>query len=121
MGITKEEILAADDLPKVEVKVPEWGAGKVALLRMMTSGERDAWEIASGAAAGIDKIGSAMQNARARLVAFTLCDESGNLLFTEAEVEALGKKSQVVLNRLADAAFKLNKLGAKSVEDTIKN
>ena len=46
-----------------------------------------------------------MGNFRVRFLAAALCDENGGRLFTDDEVEELGKKSSLVLNRLFATAF----------------
>jgi hypothetical protein len=109
MGIlTKEAILAADDLPRELVNVPEWG-GDV-FVRTMTGADRDAFE-----ASLIGKEGR-MENVRARLVSLTLCTETGDRLFDDAEVAALGKKSARALDRVFSVAQRLNGIGTEQVE-----
>lgn len=114
--LTKDAILAAKDLQVVDVDVPEWG-GKVQL-RPMTAGEREVFE---------QEIVSNMNsknrpnNIRAFLVHLSLVDEQGNLLFTKEEVDALGKKSAVVLNRLALKCQEINGMTTKEVEELEKN
>ena len=83
--LTREQILQCDDLPKETVKVPEWG-GEVQV-RTMTGTDRDAFE-----ASLIGKEGR-LENVRARLVSLAVCDESGNRLFGDADVAALGAKA----------------------------
>ncbi len=106
--LTKEAILAADDLPRELVNVPEWG-GDV-FVRTMTGADRDAFE-----ASLIGKEGR-MENVRARLVSLTLCTETGDRLFDDAEVAALGKKSARALDRVFSVAQRLNGIGTEQVE-----
>jgi hypothetical protein len=106
--LTKEAILAANDLPTERVAVPEWG-GDV-LVRTMTGADRDAFE-----ASLIGKEGR-MENVRARLVSLTLCTETGERLFDDAEVAALGKKSARALDRVFSVAQRLNGIGTEQVE-----
>ncbi|TXH06679.1 MAG: hypothetical protein E6R09_01095 [Rhodocyclaceae bacterium] len=106
--LSKEAILAADDLPREQVTVPEWG-GDV-LVRTMTGTDRDAFE------AGLIGKDGRMENVRARLVSLTLCDHSGALLFSDSEVSALGKKSARALDRVFNVAQRLNGIGADQVE-----
>ena len=82
MELTKEAISSADDLTIREVKVPEWG-GSV-YVRMMSGDERDAYELSAQ--------GGQQKHVRARLVAMTLCDSSGKLLFGLDELEKIGAK-----------------------------
>nr|NDG08537.1 hypothetical protein [Oxalobacteraceae bacterium] len=75
--LSKDAILAADDLPRETVIIPEWG-GEV-LVRTMSGTDRDAFE-----ASLLEKDGR-MENVRARLVALTLCDSQGDRLFDDSE------------------------------------
>jgi hypothetical protein len=106
--LTKEAILAADDLPRELVNVPEWG-GDV-FVRTMTGTDRDAFE-----ASLIGKEGR-MDNVRARLVSLTLCDDKGDRLFSDAEVAELGKKSAKALDRVFGVAQRINGIGAEQAE-----
>lgn len=110
--LTKEAILAADDLPRERVNVPEWG-GDV-FVRTMTGTERDAFE-ASLIGTGGAKDGR-LDNVRARLVSLALCSESGERLFDDAEIAALGKKSARALDRVFGVAQRLNGIGTEQVD-----
>ena len=111
MALTKEQILAADDLPKEEVQVPEWG-GSV-YVRTLGGFERDLLEAEYSA--------HKHKNLRAKLAALTICDEQGNSLFSITEVEQLGRKSAKALDRIFTVASRLNGLSAQDVEDLEKN
>ena len=86
--LTKEAILAADDLPRETILVPEWG-GDV-YVRTMSGTDRDAFESSLIARDGAKD--GRMENVRARLVALTLCDATGSRLFEDGEIVALGRK-----------------------------
>jgi hypothetical protein len=109
MSLTKEQILAAQDLVTEKVDTPEWG-GEV-FVRMMTAAEVLAFHAAN--AAGDD-------NSFARLAAATIVDEAGNRLFTDDEAAKLREKSHVVMTRVVTAALKLNGL-ANGQKDELKN
>ena len=114
--LTKEAILAADDLPRERVTVPEWG-GDV-FVRTMTGTERDAFEaslIGTDSAKDSGKVGR-LDNVRARLVSLALCSESGERLFDDAEIVALGKKSARALDRVFGVAQRLNGIGTEQVD-----
>jgi len=106
--LSKENILAANDLPLECIAVPEWG-GDV-MVRTMTGADRDAFE-----ASLIGKEGR-MENVRARLVSLTLCDAAGARLFTDAEVETLGNKSARALDRVFTVAQRINGIGTDAVD-----
>jgi len=113
MALTKEAILAADDLPRRKVEVPEWG-GDV-YVRTMTGAERDAWEISFVPEAGGEK--RDLSNIRAKLAVLACVDEQGKRLFDDADVEALGQKSASALERIVEAAGKLNALSGADLEE----
>ena len=116
--LTKDAILAADDLPKEVVDVPEWG-GQVTI-RSMTGTERDDFEQSIFDANDKSKKKN-MKNIRARLCALTMVDESGNRLFDVSDIEALGKKSSKALDRVFAVAQKLNGLSPTDVEEMAGN
>jgi len=113
--LSKQDILNAEDTKTTVVDVPEWG-GQVTI-GTMTGFARDQFE-----AAIIGKNGGVnATNVRAKLAASTLQDEKGNLLFTEKDVAALGKKSAAALDRIFEAAQKLNRISNDDVEELAKN
>ena len=113
--LTKNEILAANDVKRIKIDVPEWG-GEV-YISTMTGTARDEFETGILANAKSGKVG----NARARLAASTITDELGNLLFTSDDIDSLGKKSQLALDRVVVESQKLNKLTNADLEEAEKN
>jgi hypothetical protein len=109
--LTREQILAADDLTRERVDVPEWG-GPV-FVRLMSAAEHARLGLA------FDSIPK--EKVREHVVALTLCDDAGNPLFTPDDVEALGRKSKDAIERVFAAAQRLNKLGAADVEAAAGN
>ena len=107
MALNKAKILAADDNKLDTVDVPEWG-GEVCI-KVLSGTDRDALEEAYSE--------QKMKNFRSRFLVLTLCDDKGGRLFTEAEVDDLGKKSAVVLARLFDKAWALNAFRNEDVEE----
>lgn len=107
MALSKAKILAADDNKLETVPVPEWG-GDVCI-KVLTGTDRDAFEEAYS--------DQKMKNFRSRFLVLTLCDDKGARLFTEKEVDDLGKKSAVVLARLFDKAWSLNAFRSEDVQE----
>lgn len=106
--LTKEAILAADDLPRERVSVSEWG-GDV-FVRTMTGTDRDAFETSL-----LGKDGR-MENVRARLVSLTLCNEAGTRIFDDSEIVVLGTKSARALDRVFSVAQRLNGIGVDQAD-----
>jgi len=107
MSLSKAKILAAADVKlSAPIPVPEWG-GEV-LVKTLSGTERDWFE--DGYAQ------SKMKQFRARFLVLTLCDESGERLFADNEVDSLGKKSSIVINRLFEAAWEHNAFTPAAVQ-----
>ena len=107
MALSKAKILAAKDVKLSEaVPVPEWG-GDV-YIRTISGTERDKFEEAYSE--------QKMKAFRVRFLVLTLADESGERLFGDADIDALGNKSSVVINRLFDKAWQHNAFTDAAVE-----
>lgn len=108
--LTRDAILAAPDLRAVDVEVPEWGG--MVRVRMLTAAERDRFELSF-----VGTAADAQVNVRARLVALTLCDQQGVRLFSEADITVLGQKSGAALDRVFEAASRLNAITDRDIDD----
>jgi len=108
MGIlTKEQILGADRKRTVDVPVKEWG-GAVRLQELSAS-DRDLWESESFlVAADGESARFNPKHARARLVVRSIVDEQGRRMFTDDEVASIGSLSAASVQKLFNAARKLN-------------
>lgn len=104
--LNRDDILAAVDLPRESVAVPEWGG--TVMVKTLTGRERDRFELSCQ--------GATRDNIRATLAALACCDENGVPLFTPADIPALGEKSAAALDRIFDVAARLNRIGAPEVE-----
>ena len=109
--LTKDQILAADDLEREVVNVPEWG-GDV-MVQSLTGSARDRLEARFSDARGrMDPARAG--DFRAAYVAEAIIDADGRLVFGLADIQALGKKSSRALQRVFDVAARLS---AARVED----
>jgi hypothetical protein len=116
--LTKEQILAIDDVQVRDVEVPEWGG--VVRVRGLTGTQRDAFESEVVVLNGSNTQRN-LRNIRARLVAITAVDDKGARLFTHKDVDALGAKSARALDRVFSAASELSGLSAADVEELAEN
>lgn len=114
MSLTADEILAASDASLLKIRVKEWG-GEV-FVRVMSVKERDAYE-----RLWIGKRETGVDNFRAEYLARVLCDESGKLLFSRDQIDALSEKSGAVMGKLFDKALKHNNMTDADVEELAKN
>ena len=106
MALSKDQILSARDFKTKEVPVPEWG-GDI-LVRSLDGAGRDKIEAAF--------LSKETEGLKAMVVALTVCDENGKLLFEQADVERLQAKSAEVLERVFEAAWEISGLRAGSIE-----
>lgn len=113
-ALTKDQILAAEDKGLLRLPVPEWG-GDV-FIRVMTCGERDAYENEwqRKKETGVDDF-------RTKFLVRCLVDENGKHLFDNADVQRLSQKSAKVMNRVWMAAMEHNSLSDQSIEELAKN
>ena len=116
--LTREEILAADDLVHEQVHVPEWGG--TVLVAAMSGRARDEFESSLLASRSSDQ-GANMRNLRARLAALTCVDEDGARLFSKEDVDSLGSKSAAALDRIFQVAQKVNGIGDDAGEELAGN
>jgi hypothetical protein len=107
MALDSKSIIAANDARLEKVHVPEWG-GDV-FLRVISGTDRDRFEEAYA--------DQKMKAFRIRFLLLTICDEDGERLFKDEQSEALGKKSSVVINRLFEAAWKLNAFTQEAIDE----
>lgn len=112
--LTAAAILAAQDSHVEAVNVPEWG-GDVYLKRW-TAGEREAFE------RGILKPDGTVDRSgfRHRVVAATICDDAGALLFP-GNLDALKGKAAAVVDRLFGASDRINAITGDAAEELEKN
>jgi hypothetical protein len=107
--LTREQILAADDLRAEIVDVPEWG-GEVRLVAL-----------SFGAAAGMFKKEVEGVDPRLRLIAACVVDDDGAPIFSEEDLGELGSKNAEVIARLWKRAVELNGLILKTSPDGEKD
>lgn len=114
MGLTRDDILKAQDLPTAVVDVPEWG-GQVTL-RGFSAAARD-----NLAKRGTDENGG-VEISNAEFLALCLVDDEGLPLFAPEDADTtLGRKNPEVIDRLLQEAIRLNGLHAGAVEEAEKN
>lgn len=118
--LTRDDILQAQDMTIEKVEVPEWANGKAkdafVYVRNMTGKERDAFEKTIVQQRGKKSVVN-LENFRAKLFVHSVCDESGELLFTDQDIEALSAKSAAPLQRVFDVASRLSAISGRDVEE----
>lgn len=114
-----DEIIAKDDLKTEVVPVPEWG-GEV-MIRTLSAAERDDFEKTLSKTRN-GKVERNLENFRARLAALVMIDPDTGVLLVKNEKQArmLGQKSVAALERIVNAATRLNGMSEDDVEEMTK-
>lgn len=113
-ALTREEILGASNLKIETVDIKEWGGSVI--IRELTAAARDEYESSVVKTDGL-KVRVDSSNMRAKLVALSVVDKSGKLLFTKKDVVALGELSATAIDRVVDVARRLSGIGDTELEE----
>jgi hypothetical protein len=115
--LNRSQILQADDLKTEDVTTPEWLAGGAVRVRGLSASERV--KIAQRSMNSAGQVESQQALDLLILIPVLCCvDDGGQPLFTEGDVEALGKKDGAPLQRIMEAALRLSQI---DVEDLKKD
>ena len=126
---TRDQLSNVHDFEKLEVDVTEWGAidpdtGKrqktTLFVRELTAKERDQFEASLYTGRG-HKREYNPKHVRARLAIATCCDADGKPIFLPEDLDWLSSKPVRVINRIYEAAVKLNGLSDADEEELVKN
>lgn len=115
--LNKDQIIAARDIKKKELEIPEWG-GSVTIQGLsaeVAAKFKDDNYKDDGSPAVSEAI------IMANLAALTIVGENGGRVFDDESAKELSKKSVAVIKRIFDVAADLSGLGADDVEDEEKN
>lgn len=97
--------------PRKPLRVQVEGAGCEVFVRVLTVGEREAWELACINAPN----GKLPSDFRSRYLALSLCDQDGKRMFSDAsEVAALDGG---IVGNLFEVAFKHNKMSEADLKE----
>lgn len=114
--LTKEAIMAAQDIVIETVNVPEWG-GNVKVKSLM-SDQRDQYE---QLLIGQKEKSGTIYSIRATLCALSIIGDDGNPLFDITDIDTLGKKSAIAVDRVVDVIRRISGLAPEAVGDAEKN
>ena len=113
--LNREQILEARETLTEIVTVEGWGGDVI--VSTMSGFARDKFEATIvGKSGGVNTT-----NMRAKVVAASVVDESGKLLFSEKDIVKLGKKSAKDLDKVYAVATRLSGISDSDVEDLAKN
>lgn len=118
MTLSKDQILNSHDITVETLPVPEWG-GEICV-KTLTAEERDFIE------AAVIKINprtgqpseAKMENLRALVAFYGICDETGERLFTDKkDIELLKKKSAAALDRVVARIQAMSAMSPADIEN----
>jgi len=112
--LTRDQILEAQDLTTEKVEISEWD-GEVNV-KSLTGKERDQFEESIFQQKG-KKMERNFKNLRAKLVALTVIDDNGDLIFAQKDIEALGAKNASALDKVFSVAQRLSGLTKEDIDD----
>lgn len=104
--LTRDQILAAPDLPYEDVDIPEWGG--TVRLRALTGSEVEA----ISQAAATDQVGTIR-----RALGYCLVDENLVRLFSDEDLDALWEKNASILMKLGLIGLRLSNLDPDSNQE----
>ena len=116
--LSKEQILAAEDLSTETIHVPEWGGDVV--IKELTGAQKDAFEQTTFTRNGKNYEVN-LTDMRARLCAISIVGEDGSRMFCDREIKALGGKSAKALDRVFSACQRLNGMTNDEIDEMSKN
>lgn len=120
--LNRDAILGANDRVIETVGVPEWG--DTICVRAFTGTQRDEFEQscvearAKGRKRGLE---IDARGIKIKAVISSVCDEAGNLLFTEADAEALNAKSAAAIERIYRVVQRISGLLPEDIEELAGN
>ena len=123
--LTRDQILAVDDIPFRDVSIPEWpdATGEPGLVRIAGLNAKEASSFSSKLVS-MDGKGNVkelqLDNFLPELLQRTLVGEDFKPLFSKQDIEALGKKSAAVMKRLGDVAMELSGLSDDAKKEAEK-
>lgn len=113
----RDQILAAEDIRKEIVEVPEWGGIKIEM-RSLTGGDR-----ARILETSVDALGNvSLTRVYPEMVIASAFDpETGERVFDDSDKDGLMAKNAVAIDRLAVTATRLSGLNEEAVDEAGKN
>jgi len=119
--LNREMLLQKDDL---KIEKVELSKGYV-FVREMTGHEKDVWEqsmLKQKTVNGKVEYETSLDDFHGKLAVITVCDAEGNLLFKPEDFRLLNKAmSASNLERIVNAAQKLNAISEKDRDEILKN
>ena len=118
MTLKRDDIKNLNDLKMEELFVDEWN--DTVYVRELDGEERNNYEAFLIEMANSPKKVHKMDEARARLVSLSVCDENGKRLFTEDDIPWLKRKNAKALMRIYGKAQKLSVISQAEIDRKVE-
>ena len=122
--LNREALLKKDAL---EITKVELGDGDFVFVRQMTGRERDRFEASilqdvRDESGKVIDVTQNLEDFRAKLAVYTLCDENGTNIMEPGDYETLSQNiSASRLHKIVEAAQRLNRITEQDQKDMVKN
>ena len=117
--LTKEQLLAKRERVFKEIPIPELGSS--VRIRALKSAEITGWQASLLDPKTGEPSIKLQKQARERLVAISVVNENGTLLFGKDDLEALNNLENSIVGRIAAAATELNGIDNEDFEELVGN
>lgn len=114
----REKILKCKDIQTEKVHIPEWSVD--IYVRGLTGKERDRYEASLLETRGRSQVTN-YANARAKMVILAACDENGDPVFTQADLQELTDKSAAALDRIFSVARRLSGMDEDDINELVND
>lgn len=115
----RKRVLELQDVKTEVISIPEWDMEFT--VKSLNGKERDKYETSVFQVSKNGQMVFNRDNLRAKLIALTVIDEDGDLVFEQSDVEALGNKNASALDKLYEVAERLSGLNKTAVVNAEKN
>jgi len=125
MGLLDKKALLEKE--KLQVEKVDLGNDNYVYVRQMTAHDRDVWERSilrekRNSKGQLETYETVLEDFRAKLAVITICDEEGNLILDQKDYPTLSRNiSAARLEKIINAAQKLNAISEQDKEDLLKN
>jgi hypothetical protein len=116
--LTREQILAADDIKKELIQIPQWG-GPVYVIALNAL-ERDEFDESCIEQKNGKRV-PILRGMRTKLVIRCTVDAAGKPIFTAKDYDALLKKNAAAVDRIFGVAQRLSGITEEDMEELAKN
>lgn len=122
--LSRAQLLTKEELKREKVVLDE-ATDEYVFVRQMTGHEKSVWELSQVQKSGLGRKATydvTLDDYRAKLAVVCVCDDEGALLFAPEDYKTLSLNiSAAKLEKIVDAAQRLNAITEEDREEIVKN